>query len=105
MVRESVLTYAADHPAFAGHFPGAPIVPGVLLLDAALREIEAASGAVVVEIISAKFLHSVLPGEPQTLSCESLASGRARFVLVGGEHRTATGQLLLHSAPTPTTST
>ena len=28
---------AADHPALPGHFPGRPIVPGVLLLDAVLQ--------------------------------------------------------------------
>lgn len=102
MVRESVLTHTADHPAFAGHFPGAPIVPGVLLLDAALRDIEATSGVAVAEIISAKFLHPVSPDQPLTLSCECTASGRARFELVGGEHRVATGQLLLQGeAPAP----
>ena len=33
------VTIGAEHPALAGHFPGAPILPGVLLLDEMLREI------------------------------------------------------------------
>lgn len=32
---------AADHPSLAGHFPGNPIVPGVVILDEVLRAFEA----------------------------------------------------------------
>ena len=40
-------TIAPDHPAFAGHFPGTPILPGVVLLDSALQAIAAATGLVL----------------------------------------------------------
>jgi len=36
------VTIGAEHPALAGHFPGAPILPGVLLLDEMLRAVEQA---------------------------------------------------------------
>jgi 3-hydroxymyristoyl/3-hydroxydecanoyl-(acyl carrier protein) dehydratase len=60
---------APAHPALPGHFPGAPIVPGVLLLAEALELVDAASSVRLQHrrIVSAKFLKPVAPGEPITL--------------------------------------
>lgn len=57
----ATLRFAQDHPAFAGHFPGAPMVPGALLLAAALGVL--GLGGSGTRIASAKFLRPVLPGE------------------------------------------
>jgi 3-hydroxymyristoyl/3-hydroxydecanoyl-(acyl carrier protein) dehydratase len=76
-----VLTIAPDHPAYDGHFPGHPLLPGVVLLAEALAAIEshapAQGKAWVVE--NAKFLMPVLPGTKLTLSHDVLESGAVRF--------------------------
>ncbi len=59
----------ATHPSLAGHFPGAPIVPGVVLLDEiadALKEWR--PGAQLASIRTVKFLQPVKPGQPFTVS-------------------------------------
>jgi 3-hydroxyacyl-[acyl-carrier-protein] dehydratase len=75
------LHIAPDHPAYQGHFPGHPLLPGVVLLAEALAAIEsnapAPGKAWVVE--NAKFLLPVEPGTPLTLSRDALASGAVRF--------------------------
>ena len=53
------LRFPAAHPAFAGHFPGAPMVPGALLLAAALDAL--GLGRPGLEIAACKFLHPVPP--------------------------------------------
>ena len=61
IARECIV--AADHPALPGHFPGRPIVPGVLLLaqvESALRE----RGLRVVECTRVKFVAPVPPAQP-----------------------------------------
>ena len=65
MADEARLTFPADHPAFPGHFPGDPIVPGALLLDEALAAVCAARGLAYESlcVVSAKFLHPVRPGQ------------------------------------------
>ena len=95
MKPEQALVFMPDHPAFAGHFPGAPIVPGVLLLDAALHAFTAETGAAATTIASAKFLYPVAPGEPLTLSLQRSATGSVRFEIAAGSQRAAIGQLLI----------
>jgi 3-hydroxymyristoyl/3-hydroxydecanoyl-(acyl carrier protein) dehydratase len=58
-------TVPADHPAFAGHFPGLPVLPGAALLDAVLHVLEEdlAFDPRAWQITSAKFLEPVRPGD------------------------------------------
>ncbi|HEY2035845.1 MAG TPA: hypothetical protein VGG96_02445 [Steroidobacteraceae bacterium] len=89
------LTVAADHPSFAGHFPGRPVLPGVVLLDEAIRAIELADGGAsrCWRVGSVKFLRAVGPGEPLALDQERLASGTIRFAILSCGQTVATGTL------------
>jgi len=84
---------AGDHPAYAGHFPGLPILPGVVLLDAALDELAKARGAdaACFAIDAFKFLSPVRPGDPLCVEFLDLADGSARLTLRSGERIVAAG--------------
>jgi 3-hydroxymyristoyl/3-hydroxydecanoyl-(acyl carrier protein) dehydratase len=56
-----------NHPALAGHFPGQPVVPAVVLLDMVLAEIRTRGNFVLKSIPAARFLQPVLPEEPVEL--------------------------------------
>jgi 3-hydroxyacyl-[acyl-carrier-protein] dehydratase len=60
----------ADHPALPGHFPGRPVVPGVVLLDRVAAEIEREFGAPVNALPLVKFLVPLLPGQDAELRIE-----------------------------------
>jgi len=87
------LLIPADHPAYAGHFPGQPILPGVVLLDAALHALAEVHGnpAATGQIKSAKFLSPVLPGEPLMLHYTASAAGGFRFELRSDARAVASG--------------
>ena len=91
---ESALTIARDHPAFAGHFPGRPVVPGVLLLARVLRAVaEDARAPSRWSVAQAKFLRAVAPGTPLVLAREATASGSVRFEIRSAEGIVASGTL------------
>jgi 3-hydroxymyristoyl/3-hydroxydecanoyl-(acyl carrier protein) dehydratase len=89
------LPLAHDHPAYAGHFPGMPIMPGVVLLDEALHAIGAALQADLsaCRINAVKFLSPVTPGEPVRVDYETLDTGAIRFELVSGARKVASGSV------------
>lgn len=69
---------AGDHPALPGHFPGRPVVPGVVLLDRVLDAVEAAHGPLgALRLPQVKFLRPLLPGEQAQVVIEPLAPADA----------------------------
>ena len=89
------LNIAADHPAFAGHFPGQPLLPGVSLLAAVLEavldapELAAAVGP-TPRIGAAKFLAPVRPDAQLSLHLDHGPRG-VRFEVREGERIAASG--------------
>lgn len=69
--------FPPDDPAFAGHFPTLPLVPGVFQIEMARMAAEAALGCsfTVREITKAKFPHPIIPAE--TLRVELKVSPQA----------------------------
>src|SRR5437763_1253278 len=54
----------ADHPSLAGHFPGNPIVPGVVVLEEVAAVLgEWRHGSQVIGIPSVKFIAPIKPGQ------------------------------------------
>jgi 3-hydroxyacyl-[acyl-carrier-protein] dehydratase len=100
-----VLSVAADHPAYAGHFPGRPILPGVVLLDEALHALAGSlqRDAIGAQIKSAKFLSPVVPGETLSLRYSTAPSGDFRCeILVNAnqaDERLAASAIFALAAP------
>jgi 3-hydroxyacyl-[acyl-carrier-protein] dehydratase len=94
MAYTTTLLVPTDHPAFDGHFPGAPLLPGVVLLDEMLRAVEAGGRGGDWSISTAKFLQPVRPGEALTLEHEALANGALRFAIRSAGRPVATGTLV-----------
>jgi len=88
-----------DHPAFAGHFPGTPILPGVVLLDMTLHAM--AEAAVIepdaCEIGSVKFLSPAKPGDTLEIRHELQANGTIRFDITAGARKIASGNIVPRS--------
>jgi 3-hydroxyacyl-[acyl-carrier-protein] dehydratase len=68
MHREVARVFAQDHPALEGHFPGNPVVPGVVILEEVFRGLVEVLGDIeLVSFPRVKFLSPLRPGQPFTV--------------------------------------
>lgn len=95
------LRFPAGWPVFAGHFPGAPLVPAVFLVDAARRAIERRHGPLAIaEVRDARFRQPVGPDETVEAAIDlrgdaSTADLRASVALTSARGAVAAFELVL----------
>jgi 3-hydroxyacyl-[acyl-carrier-protein] dehydratase len=82
----------ADHPALPGHFPGRPLVPGVVLLDRAIAAAEQwlARPIRVKNLQHAKFVRPLLPEQDASIAL-TLIGNELRFDIHKDDERIAQG--------------
>jgi 3-hydroxymyristoyl/3-hydroxydecanoyl-(acyl carrier protein) dehydratase len=96
-------SFAPDHPATEGHFPGNPIIPGAVLLNETLQAIQAELGVdLSAGVIKwAKFLHPVRPGDRVTTEVSRPLPGTIEFSCAVRNKTVLTGAVTCAAIPIP----
>ena len=87
--------YGLEAPFFAGHFPGNPVVPAVVILQTVVDSVvKLQPGLRLRSVANAKFTDAVRPG--QMLLFDIVKNdNRLSFSCHRGEQLVATGELIL----------
>jgi 3-hydroxyacyl-[acyl-carrier-protein] dehydratase len=98
----AIKNISLNEPQFQGHFPGRPLMPGVLIVEAMAQ----VGGLIVTQmpdlpqglfvfagIDGVRFRRPVIPGDQLLITCELLSLKRKRFGKVKAE-ATVDGQLV-----------
>jgi len=95
MGTERIVTIGASHPSLAGHFPGHPVVPGVVVLGEIMKAVRemAAKNIEFMGMPSAKFMSPLNPGEPLRIRLDQQGDGATKFTCTTGSRLIASGSL------------
>ena len=91
-----------EHPAYAGHFPERPMLPGVVVLERVIEEAERQSGCSLrtLELPWVKFLAPLVPGDRASIDLRN-ESGTLHFEVRREGRRVAQG--VMRAGPGPET--
>ena len=104
MTIEKSLTIDSSHPSLAGHFPGNPVVPGVVILEEVLELIGKSLGQsfMLSKVPSVKFHSPLRPNEPLQLKFDILPGHVVTFSCQVGSRMIASGQFIIQTDIQPT---
>ena len=91
----TALDVPREHPSFDGHFPGHPMLPGVVLLAEAMAAVEHATGTTARDwmLEQVKFVMAVEPGARLAITHAAQPSGGVRFEILAGDRVVASGAM------------
>jgi 3-hydroxyacyl-[acyl-carrier-protein] dehydratase len=93
---EARFAVAPDHPSLEGHFPGDPIVPGVVILDEVAGLLaHMRPECRIVAVTQVKFLSILRPDEICEIRFSPGKADSLKFECHAGERLIATGALIM----------
>jgi len=86
-------TISKLHPSLPGHFPGNPVVPGVVILDEVISAVRHWQSEIELQgINTVKFLSPLLPDEEFCIQLHMPEKGKMKFQCSVADRKLAMGQ-------------